>query len=86
MSSLLQPYRACRALRSADQRLLSVPRTKTKRFGDKSFRQVAPGLWKALPINVSVAESVTSFKRLLKTHFSAHRIRILVTDGVTVLL
>jgi hypothetical protein len=58
MSSLLQPYRPCRAVRSADQHLLSVPRTRTKRFCDRTCRRVAPGLWNALPINVRMAESV----------------------------
>jgi hypothetical protein len=31
-------------LRSADQGLLSVPRTRTKRYGSHAFKLVAPGL------------------------------------------
>jgi hypothetical protein len=58
-----------RRLRSADQGLLSVPRTHTKRYGSQAFKQVAPGLWNTLPATIRELTDVGSFKRQLKTYF-----------------
>lgn len=65
---LLHPYVASRSLRSSNQELLVVPRTRLKTKGDRAFQTVAPYLWNALPRELRAAASVDSFKAQLKTH------------------
>jgi len=48
---LLHPYMTSRSLRSSDQGLLVVPRTRLKTKGDRAFEIVAPTLWNALPLD-----------------------------------
>lgn len=60
LSNLLQPYVPSRSLRSADQSLLTVPKTK---------RIAGPKLWNELPLHVRQANSLPIFKLLLKTHY-----------------
>ena len=64
---LLTPYVPSRALRSADQGLLVIPRTKMITKGDRAFQSVAPKLWNALPCGLRTAASVDIFKKQLKT-------------------
>lgn len=68
LSELLHPYSPARSLRSADQLLLSVPKTKRKLRGDRAFAVAAPKLWNALPLHIRQASSLSVFKSLLKTH------------------
>ena len=56
-------------LRSADSLFLSVPLIKTKKtLGDRAFAIAAPKLWNSLPIELRQIESISLFKRQLKTH------------------
>lgn len=48
-----------RSLRSADQLLLKVPKTRLKLRGDRTFSAAAP---------IRQASSLSHFKTLLKTH------------------
>ncbi|KAK2163541.1 hypothetical protein NP493_1457g00010 [Ridgeia piscesae] len=48
--------------------LLGVKRTRTK-AGDCSFAVAAASLWNNLPTVIKTCDNLTSFKRLLKTHF-----------------
>uniref|UniRef100_A0A672G1H3 Reverse transcriptase domain-containing protein n=1 Tax=Salarias fasciatus TaxID=181472 RepID=A0A672G1H3_SALFA len=64
---LLQPYSPVRALRSADQNLLKVPRTRFKTRGARSFQAVAPRLWNDLPLSLRSVVTVDTFKSQLKT-------------------
>ena len=68
LSDLIQPYTPARALRSVEQKLLMVPRTRLRTRGDRSFQAVAPKLWNDLPISLRSIESVDAFKRQLKTY------------------
>ena len=68
ISDLLHSYTTNRPLRSSNQGLLVVPRTRLKTRGDRSFEAVAPNLWNALPIALRSAVSVEAFKKQLKTH------------------
>jgi len=68
ISELLHPYRPTRSLRSADQLLLNVPKTKRKLKGDRAFAVAAPKLWNDLPLNIRQASSLPVFKSLLKTY------------------
>ena len=67
LSKLLHPYPTCRSLRSADQLLLRVPKTKLKLRGDRAFSVAAPKLWNNLPLHIRQASSLSNFKTLLKT-------------------
>ncbi|KAF7660853.1 hypothetical protein LDENG_00274040 [Lucifuga dentata] len=68
ISALLMPYIAPRPLRSADQKLLHIPRSRFKTKGDRVFSVVAPTLWNQLPLNICSVESVQHFKKLVKTY------------------
>uniref|UniRef100_A0A0E9XEA4 Uncharacterized protein n=1 Tax=Anguilla anguilla TaxID=7936 RepID=A0A0E9XEA4_ANGAN len=45
IKELLQPYKPSRNLRSSDQGLLVVPRSRLKTKGDCAFEVIAPKLW-----------------------------------------
>ena len=72
LSDLLQKHNPSRLLRSASRSLLDVPwprDSKTKRYGQRAFRYVAPSLWNVLPENIKEKDSIQSFRPSLKTHF-----------------
>jgi len=60
LSELLHVHTTVRELRSCDQLLLDVPRSRLKNKGDRACAVVAPYLWNSLPI--------ITFKSLLKTY------------------
>uniref|UniRef100_A0A8C6K6N2 Reverse transcriptase domain-containing protein n=1 Tax=Nothobranchius furzeri TaxID=105023 RepID=A0A8C6K6N2_NOTFU len=66
LCELLVTHSPSRSLRSADQFLLEVPRTKRKLRGDRAFSVAAPRLWNALPIQIRMVSSLSGFKSLLK--------------------
>ena len=49
LEELIKPYNPVRNLRSSDQLLLEVPKTRLKIYGDRSFTKAAPTLWNSLP-------------------------------------
>ena len=56
-------------LRSAVRGDLTVPRTKTCRFGPRSFRVSGPVVWNSMPEDIRIQEpSLERFKSMLKTH------------------
>lgn len=71
IGDLLLPYTPARALRSADQNLLMVPRTQFQTRGARSFQAVAPRLWNDLPLSLRSVASVGAFKTQLKTFLFA---------------
>ena len=60
-------------LRSSKDTLLLKPPTQLTKItlGDRTFICAAPKLWNSLPVSVRKAESLLSFKTLLKTHLFA---------------
>ncbi|CDQ76822.1 unnamed protein product [Oncorhynchus mykiss] len=48
--------------------LLTVPRISKQKAGGRAFSNRAPFLWNGLPVHVRDADSVSTFKSLLKTH------------------
>ena len=60
-------------LRSSKDTLLLKPPTQLTKItlGDRAFICAAPKLWNSLPVSVRKAESLLSFKTLLKTHLFA---------------
>ncbi len=66
LSDQLHPYNPTRNLRSGDQRLLSVPRSRLKHRGDRAFAVAGPRLWNSLPAYIRSAQSLTVLNHLLK--------------------
>ena len=72
LSDLLQKRNPSRLLSSASRSLLDVPGprdSKTKLYGQRAFRHVAPSLWNVLPESIKEKDSIQSFRPSLKTHF-----------------
>ena len=68
LSDPIQLHQPSRAHRSASQVVLDVPRSFLKSRGARAFSVAAPTLWNALPLSLRTANSLSSFKTLLKTH------------------
>ena len=69
LTELLHIHAPARALRSANQLLLDVPKTRLKTKGDRAFAAAAPRLWSTLPWHIRSTESIEAFKSSLKMHF-----------------
>ena len=68
LSDLMCPCKPIRALRSANNNLLTVVRTHEK-DGDNSFVVAAATLRNALPSNIKTSACLATFKARLKTQF-----------------
>ena len=68
LSELIQPYKNQRNLRSNNQYLLRVPKSRTTTFGDRAFSVCAPKLWNNLPTDITSSPSIDIFKKNLKTY------------------
>ena len=69
LKELLKPYKPSRSLRSSTHSLLDVLRTvSTSTYGERVFSVSAPKLWSGLLQQLRNAESLATFKKLLKTH------------------
>ncbi|XP_066552430.1 uncharacterized protein LOC136718573, partial [Amia ocellicauda] len=68
LQSLVSPYIPSRPLRSSSARRLTLPPLHSPSSRARSFSSLAPKWWNDLPTEVKTAESLTSFRRLLKTH------------------
>lgn len=70
LCNLLNCYRAPRTLRSNTllAGTLVLQRFKRLKHGGRSFSSAAPILWNCLPVEIRNANTVESFKSLLKTH------------------
>lgn len=55
------------ALRSSNQKLFMVPRSRYKTFGDRALSLAGPKTWNSLPLSVRNSDTVDSFKTRLKT-------------------
>jgi len=67
LANLVQWHTPSRNLRSASANLLSVTRCNIS-FGARGFRSAAPAIWNSLPSNVRSCETLTTFRRHLKSH------------------
>lgn len=68
LASLLQPYQSGRELRSSVAPRLYMPRTRTE-LGKRAFAVSAPHVWNSLPDFIRLSDSLSTFKRRLKTFF-----------------
>jgi hypothetical protein len=69
LSEMLQGHQPQRPLRSAEEQRLALPSTRPRTlYGDRHFKAAAPRLWNdVLPLGLRNTETVTVFKRKLKT-------------------
>ena len=67
LTSLISSYKPVRSLRSSDLLLLQVPNVMTATYGQRTFSYCAPKLWNSLPKSLKESETVTIFKKKLKT-------------------
>ena len=64
----LLSYRTCsRTPRSTNQKLLAVPKSRLKTYGDRAFSVAAPKLWNELPLDLRSLDTINLFKKHLKT-------------------
>ena len=68
LSDVVLPYIPTRTLRSQDAGLLTAPRISKQTAGGRVFSYRAPFSWNGLHIHVRDADSVSTFKSLLKTN------------------
>ena len=69
IKDMLAVYRPSRTLRSLNSLTLVTPRIRTVTYGKRCFNHAAPSLWNALPNNIREAGTISTFKKMLKTHF-----------------
>jgi len=74
LADLLKLRPPTRSLRSSDAPLLTVPRTQTA-LATRAFSVAAPTVWNGLPSNVRSCDSLSTFRRYLKTHVLPPRMR-----------
>ena len=60
-------YKKSNGLRSSDKKLLIIPKSNLKCYGDRSFSFAGPKLWNSLPCDLRTCDSLEFFKRKLKT-------------------
>lgn len=68
INDMLIPYQSQRQLRSSQNMLLTVPRSRLRRSGDRAFSVAAPALWNELPLSLKSLPSMDTFKKGLKTY------------------
>ena len=69
LANLLTFYEPVRTLRSSRSINLSVLRSRTSTYGDRSFACSSPRLWNKRPDFIRYSKTLDSFKTRLKTHF-----------------
>ena len=67
LADLLVRLKCSKYLRSTNSNRFVVPRTKTK-TGSRAFSISGPALWNALPVPIRNAETILTFRKLLKSH------------------
>lgn len=68
LAEIIRTYTPTRPLRSLNEVLLNVPKSKQKTRGDRAFAVAAPTLWNSLPHKIRSAPTLGSFKSQVKTH------------------
>ena len=68
IQELVNVYQPPRTLISQNSNLLEVVQFKLKTCGPRAFSVAAPKVWNSLPVCVRKAESLCTFKSVLKTH------------------
>ncbi len=66
LSDLLSLRSPGRCLRSSNQKLLLVPRSRLKKKGDRAFAIAGPKLWNSLPVSIRTIPTESLLKQGLK--------------------
>ena len=69
IKNLIESYQPSRNLRSSSKKLLFQKRFNYKTIGERSFSFYGPLIWNSLPQHLREEESITSFKKQLKTYY-----------------
>ena len=69
ISELLHHRTCSRSLCSSSQKFLSIPTISLKTYGDRAFSVAGPKLLNELPLSIRSSDSLTIFKKDLKTFF-----------------
>ena len=72
ISDVITKYEPTRSLCSSSKRLLLVPWYNFKTYGRRAFSVNGPMLWNSLPNNSREIESLSTFKKLIKTFLFKH--------------
>ena len=67
ISDTIAKYEPTRSLRSSSKRLLVVPWHNLKTYGRRAFSVNGHMLWNSLPNNIRETESLSTFKKQIKT-------------------
>ena len=67
LSDLISGYTPPRRLRTRNKHLLTIPKCRTKTYGERAFSVAGPKLWNSLPETVKNAEGLASFKTKIKS-------------------
>ena len=67
-SNLLKFCSSSYSLRSCSNKLLQVPRSKLKSYGNRRFSIAGPKLWNSIPTSLRNTDSLNSFKKHSKTY------------------
>ena len=68
LSSSFCTYQPSRSFRSSTERLLKIPKSYLKTFGERSFGYIAPTVWNSLPADLRASPSLPTFKANLKMY------------------
>lgn len=68
LQEIVTPYNPTRTLRSSSNILLTGSRTNTATYGNRCFSSASAALWNDLPLSARKCQTLTSFKKVLKTH------------------
>ena len=71
LSSSFCTYQPSHSLRSSTERLLKIPKTNLKIFGERSFGYIAPTVWNSLPADLRASPYLPTFNVNLKRISSA---------------
>ena len=68
LQELVTPYNPRRTLRSSSSKQLTSSMTRTSTYGSRDFTSVSAVLWNSLPLSARKCQTLSSFKKVLKTH------------------
>ena len=74
-----------RAVRNQYKLNLKVPIVNQVALGAKSIRYLGPKIWNSLPFHINSSESLTTFKRIIKTGKRSHANALFVSARVLLL-
>ena len=72
MNDIFELRKTNRAIRNQYKPNLEVPIINQVTFGAKSIRYLGLEIWSTLPFHIKSSESLTTFKRIIKTELWPH--------------